>query len=166
MERIVLALLEHIKEAMPDILLVDEDYGQLDMIDNSEADTYPLTMPAVLINADSVEWQNRRGLAQLGVATIRVNLIIDCYDDHHYGSDTEDKITDRHAMLRTLTEALQGFRPLESDGAAMVRTASAFATAAHGIKVYSTTYTLEVYENFDTTGTMKAATPDVTVRPL
>lgn len=48
------ALIEHIKEAMPDLLLVDEDYGQLDMID-SEQDTYPLTMPAVLINADAVE---------------------------------------------------------------------------------------------------------------
>lgn len=47
------ALIEYIKQAMPDLLLVDEDYGQLDMID-SEQDTYPLTMPAVLINADAL----------------------------------------------------------------------------------------------------------------
>ena len=52
MERIMQALIEHIKQAMPDLLLVDEDYGQLDMID-SEQDTYPLTMPAVLINAST-----------------------------------------------------------------------------------------------------------------
>ena len=160
MERIMQALIEHIKEAMPDILLVDEDYGQLDMID-SEQDTYPLTMPAVLINADAVEWQNRRGLSQMGVATVRVNLILDCYDDHHYGSTTEDRIADRHALLRTLTEALQGFRPLGTDGAAMVRTASQFATVNHGIKVYSTTYMLEVYEDFEPATMKKEAVPRV-----
>jgi hypothetical protein len=154
------ALIEHIKEAMPDLLLVDEDYGQLDMID-SEQDTYPLTMPAVLINADAVEWQNRRGLSQMGVATVRVNLILDCYDDHHYGSTTEDRIADRHALLRTLTEALQGFRPLGTDGAAMVRTASQFATVNHGIKVYSTTYMLEVYEDFEPATMKKEAVPRV-----
>lgn len=156
------ALIEHIKEAMPGLLLVDEDYGQLDMID-SEQDTYPLTMPAVLINADAVEWQNRGQLNQLGTATVRVNLILDCYDDHHYGSTTEDNIADRHALLRTLTEALQGFRPVGGEGAAMVRTASQFATASHGIKVYSTTYTLEVYEDFKPETIKKAAVPEVDV---
>lgn len=160
MEQIMLSLIEHIKEAMPELLLVDEDTGQLDMID-SEQDTYPLTMPAVLINADAVEWQNRRGLSQMGVATVRVNLVLDCYDDHHYGSTTEDMIADRHALLRTLTEALQGFRPLGTDGAAMVRTASQFATANHGIKVYSTTYTLEVYEDFEPETMKKEAVPKV-----
>jgi hypothetical protein len=102
----------------------------------------------------------------MGVATVRVNLILDCYDDHHYGSTTEDMIADRHALLRTLTEALQGFRPLGTDGAAMVRTASQFATANHGIKVYSTTYTLEVYEDFEPEAMKKEAVPRVTVEPL
>jgi hypothetical protein len=95
-----------------------------------------------------------------------VNLILDCYDDHHYRSTTEDMIADRHALLRTLTEALQGFRPLGTDGAAMVRTASQFATANHGIKVYSTTYTLEVYEGFKPETIKSAAVPKVTVEPL
>ena len=54
MERLLLNLVRHIGKSMPEIKVVDEDYGQLEMIDMTDRDTYPLTFPAVLIDAPDV----------------------------------------------------------------------------------------------------------------
>ena len=43
---------------MPELSTIDEDYGQLEMINQENRDTYPLTYPAVLIDASEVMWSN------------------------------------------------------------------------------------------------------------
>lgn len=144
MESILEDLVRLIGGSMPVMKVVDEDYGQLEFIDQESRDTYPLTFPAVLIDAPDVSWSNIGGLSQKGVATVRVRLIIDCYDDTHYTSGTVEKIADREKIRRQLHELLQGHRV---DGhSALIRTSSRFYTFNHGIKVYESTYTLEVTE--------------------
>lgn len=144
MESILEDLVRLIGGSMPVMKVVDEDYGQLEFIDQESRDTYPLTFPAVLIDAPDVSWSNIGGLSQKGVATVRVRLIIDCYDDTHYTSGTVEKIADRERIRRQLHELLQGHRV---DGySALIRTSSRFYTFNHGIKVYESTYTIEVTE--------------------
>lgn len=46
MELLLYHLIDHIKENMPSLSLVDEDYGQLEAIDKEDVDTYPVTFPA------------------------------------------------------------------------------------------------------------------------
>ena len=129
---------------MPELQVVDEDYGQLEAIGQENQDMYPLTFPAVLIDAPSADWTNIGGLSQKGNAMVRVKLIIDCYDDTHHRSATTHLIARREEKRRELHKLLQGHRIGEDS--ALIRTNSRFYTANHGIKVYESTYTATVTE--------------------
>lgn len=144
MESILEDLVNLIGNAMPDLKIVDEDYGQLEMLDQENRDAYPLTFPAVLIDAANVEWSTIGGLNQKGTATVRVRLIIDCYDDTHHHSDTMHLIALREEKRRELHKLLQGHRIGEDS--ALIRINSRFFTANHGIKVYESTYTATITE--------------------
>lgn len=52
MEEIFIAIQERIALQMPELSLVDEDYGQL----VTEEDTYPVTFPCVLISTIDTDW--------------------------------------------------------------------------------------------------------------
>ena len=147
MEYIISELIPRIAQAMPSLTLVDEDYGQLENIDDSdeERQMYPITFPCVLIDAPETEWSNLAPGVQKGITTVRVRLCIDCYDDTHYGSDTVERADSRNELRHQLHAVLQGFRPA-GDGC-LVRTASRFYTFNHGIKVYEIVYKTTVSES-------------------
>lgn len=161
MEKLLESLIKLFGEAMPELLTVDEDYGQLEMLNQENRDTYPLTFPAVLIDAPDVTWSNIAGLSQKGEATIRVKLIIDCYDDTHYGSTTTDRIEGRAALRRKVHELLQGYRI--DDETELIRTNSRFYTWDHGIKVYEQTYTGIVTEMLKPETVKASASPKVVI---
>lgn len=144
MEHILMELVNLVGENMPEMKTVDEDYGQLEMIDETTRESYPLTFPAVLIDAPDTTWSNVRGKDQTGTCTVRVRLIIDCYDDTHYRSGTVDKIKERDDLRKRLHVLLQGRRITEEGE--LIRTNSRFYTENHGIKVYESTYTVAVTE--------------------
>lgn len=142
MELFLYHLINHIKENMPSLSMVDEDYGQLEALDRDNVDMYPITFPAVLVDAPVTVWDNIAGKSQMGKTTVVVRLILDCYDDHHYGSDTTGGILHRAEMLNSLHRMLQCHRPT-GDGE-MIREKSRFYTWNHGIKVYEMTYSVSV----------------------
>ena len=161
MEKLLESLIDLFGQEMPELRTVDEDYGQLEMINQENRDTYPLTFPAVLIDAPDVSWSNIGGLSQKGTATIRVRLIIDCYDDTHYGSDTTELIAERAALRAKVHKLLQGYRI--EDITELIRTNSRFYTWDHGIKVYEQTYTGVVTELLLPETVSKQAAPKVTI---
>ena len=161
MEKLLESLIELFGEEMPELRTVDEDYGQLEMINQQNRDTYPLLFPAVLIDAPDIIWSNIEGLSQKGTATIRAKLIIDCYDDTHYGSTTTDLIAERAALRRKVHKLLQGYR---IEGVTqLIRSGSRFYTWDHGIKVYEQTYTGVVTELLEPETEPVQATPKVTI---
>lgn len=164
MEQIIRTLIGHIQSSMPQLALVDEDYGQLEYIDKEDVDTYPLVMPAVLIDTPETSWTDTTDGAQKGTCTVRVRLILDCYDDTHATSGTLDRVAGREQMRHGLHKLLQGFRP-DADGA-LVRTQSRFYTWNHGIKVYEQTYTTTTSEQVADTPAVATARPVVQVRTL
>ncbi len=164
MEELLQGLIDLLGEEMPELSTIDEDYGQLEMINREDRSTYPLTYPAVLIDASDVVWSNLAGLSQKGQATIRVRLIIDCYDDTHYGSNTTELIADRAALRAKLHKLLQGFRIEKTDQ--MIRQSSRFYTWDHGIKVYEQTYTGTVTEMILPEGEQAQAAPKVTAQVI
>lgn len=147
---------------MPELSTIDEDYGQLEMINQENRDTYPLTYPALLIDAPDVQWSNIEGLSQKGTANIRARLIIDCYDDTHHGSGTTSYIAQRAAMRAKVHKLLQGHR-VDGQGP-LIRSSSRFYTWDHGIKVYEQTYTCVVTEMLEPETEEVQAQPRVTVR--
>lgn len=144
MESILANTIAHIARELPWARTVDEDYGQLEALDNENLDMYPLTYPAILIDLPGTDWTDTGDLAQRGTCEVRVRLILDCYDDTHAGSHTIDRIMQREEKRKALHALLQGYRP-SSEGA-LIRTRSRFFTFNHGIKVYEETYTCALSE--------------------
>ena len=60
MEDILADLVNVIGGAM-ELGTVDEDYGQLEMLDQEDRDSYPLVFPAVLVDAPDTLWSNIAG---------------------------------------------------------------------------------------------------------
>ena len=56
MELFLYQIIDHVKEFMPNLSLVDENYGQLENIDQANTDMYPITFPAVLIDLQEASW--------------------------------------------------------------------------------------------------------------
>ena len=146
MEYLILPIIQHVSGGMPELMVVDEDYGQLEVIDDEGKQMYPLTYPAVLIDLEKVDWSDISGSSQLGEARIKARLIIDCYEDTHIGSDTELFIRQREELRGRLHRLLQGFRPSGEAGSGLKREESRFYTFNHGIKVYQEVYTCRVSE--------------------
>ena len=144
MESLLVNLTGKIAGELPWVRTVDEDYGQLEALDDENIDMYPLTFPAVLIDLPGTEWSDAGDLSQRGVCEVRVRLAIDCYDDTHAGSQTTDRIMQREEKRKALHALLQGYR-VSSEGA-LIRTRSKFFTFNHGIKVYEATYTCATSE--------------------
>lgn len=55
MEYLLSKLLQHVATSLPEVNLVDEDYGQLENLDQSDRQMYPLVYPAVLIEPSELE---------------------------------------------------------------------------------------------------------------
>ena len=56
MDEIFIAIMEQIAQEMPELSLIDEDYGQLEM--GAEEDQYPVTFPCVLIGNTNSDWHD------------------------------------------------------------------------------------------------------------
>lgn len=142
MDELYLKIMQHIAAAMPQLSLVDEDYGQLE----TQEDTYPVTFPCVLVGNMSGDWKDLGySGAQEGTVTLTVRLAIDCYDDTHIGSTQEQRIAGRQEQARQLHKALQT-RRFVNDMGPLSRVKSQDYALPHGIKVYEQTYQFEYHD--------------------
>lgn len=64
MDELFSLFIQRISERMPELTLVDEDYGQLEA--GLEEETYPVTFPCVLIGNLEADWENLTGGGQRG----------------------------------------------------------------------------------------------------
>ena len=103
MEEIFTSILKLINDEMPELSLVDEDYGQLETAE----DTYPVTFPCALIGNMEADWEEIGMGTQKGMVTLTARLAIDCYDDTHIGSGTTAKVAERLQMANRLYTTLQ-----------------------------------------------------------
>ena len=84
MDEIFIAIMEQIAQEMPELSLIDEDYGQLEM--GAEEDQYPVTFPCVLIGNASSDWHD------LGYGVQKSELSIQtCYDSTKFQCNSYTK---------------------------------------------------------------------------
>ncbi|MEA5061849.1 MAG: hypothetical protein VB054_00755 [Petrimonas sp.] len=163
MELLFLSLQKQLADNMPEIALIDEDYGQLTL--NSEEDTYPVTFPCILIGIRGAQdWKNLAGKSQKGDVTVDIKLAIDCYDDTHHipGMDANtkalfnSKAVKRMQLAKKVHLLLQNFAGkilLDESGETLdkyfmplKRSSNVFYNMPHGIKVYEQSYTVTVMD--------------------
>ena len=77
MESLLVNLIDRLARELPWARTVDEDYGQLEALDDENFDMYPLTFPAILIDLPGTEWSDAGDWTQRGVCEVRVRLAID-----------------------------------------------------------------------------------------
>ncbi len=139
MNEVLTELIARLGQKVPELRLIDEDYGQLEP---NPGDQYPVVFPCVLLSTVGVEWADM-GIpgpnVQRGTAEITVRLAIDCYDDTHAGSGTTDRIAARAQLNRRVVKALHGYRPKGSIGP-MSRVRSDSSTTVYNWKIYETTF--------------------------
>ena len=102
MDEIFIAIMEQIAQEMPELSLIDEDYGQLEM--GAEEDQYPVTFPCVLIGNTNSDWHDLGYGAQKSESALTVRLAIDCYDDTSYASGTYDKVRERQQLAEEIIQ--------------------------------------------------------------
>lgn len=145
MERLFNDLIKHLAEKLGSkVNLIDEDYGQLDDLQNGN-DRYPVTFPALLISMPDTTWQDIKPNRQMGRATLTVTLAMDCYDDTHYGSGQEEKAAERMRLAEEVNGYIHGWS-FEGCAGPMRRSRTQCYSLMGGIKVYAHTYTTSVEE--------------------
>lgn len=144
MDEIFINIMERIAGSMPELSLIDEDYGQLEM--SAEEDKYPVTFPCVLIGNIDADWRDLGLGSQKGTALITVRLAIDCYDDTSFASGTYDKISERRQMDRKLYKTLHRFKSARC-ATPLVRVKSRDYAMPGYIKVFETTYAFTINDN-------------------
>ena len=142
MDKIILAIMQQLRQGLPELSYIDEDYGQLE---SSDEDGYPVTFPAVLIENPDTDWETIGFKAQTGTTFISFKLAIDCYDDTHVGSGTEDKISERYAINRKIYDIFQDCI-LDERMEGMNRVKSKSYTMDGGIKVYETIFCFDFHD--------------------
>ena len=145
MEELLLKMLRHIKEEIPELSYIDEDTGQLE----TNEDTYPVTFPCVLIGNTQINWKDL-GVSgsQKGDGSIIVRLAIDCYSDTHIGSTQEEGITERQRFAKRIFKALQCEVLCESISP-LSRIKSRDYTLPGNIQVYEQMYQFDIHEEMD-----------------
>lgn len=142
MEQIFISILELISREMPELSLVDEDYGQLE----TDEDTYPVTFPCALVGNMEAEWDDIGMGTQKGIVTLTARLAIDCYDDTHIGSTTTEKAAERLHMANRLYAVLQdSLHSQEMEP--MYRTKSRCYSLPGMIKVYEYVFQFELHDD-------------------
>ncbi len=144
MEEVFIKIMEETAASMPELSLIDEDYGQLEM--GAEEDGYPVTFPCVLIGNTESTWSDIGTSYQKSNSTITVRLAMDCYDDTHYASGSYEKTRKRVRLANKLYKALQGLR-CSGNSTALTRVRSGSYTLPGLIKVYELTYAFRLVEN-------------------
>jgi len=145
MEELFIALQKRVADNVPELSLIDEDYGQLQALLNGE-DTYPVTFPSVLIGDIKVKWKNTTPQVQQGEASVTIRLACDCYHDTHYGSGTEEKVRERLQLDNKIYKLLQGYR-VNRDMGRLKRSETIHFSLPGGIKVYETIFIFEVVDS-------------------
>ena len=143
MEEIFIAIMEQIAREMPELSLVDEDYGQLEM--GADEDHYPVTFPCVLIGNTDSSWNDLGYGAQNSESTVTVRLAIDCYHDTSYASGTYGKARGRQQLANKLYKALQGLECSE-DASPLVREKSRDYALPGYIKVFEMTFSFTLHD--------------------
>lgn len=143
MEEIFIAIMEQIAREMPELSLIDEDYGQLEM--GANEDHYPVTFPCVLIGNTDSNWNDLGYGAQNSESFVTVRLAIDCYDDTSYASGTYDKVRERQQMANKLYTVLQCLECSE-DASPLVREKSRDYALSGYIKVFEMTFSFTLHD--------------------
>lgn len=141
MDEILINIMERIAAEMPELSMLDEDYGQLEM--SAEDDSYPVTFPCVLVGNIEADWRDQGLGCQKGAALVTVRLAIDCYDDTHYSSGTYDRVRERRQSDLRLYKALNRFKSAQC-ATPLVRVKSRDYTLPGFIKVFETTFSFTI----------------------
>lgn len=64
MESLLVNLIDRLSRELPWARTVDEDYGQLEALDDEYIDMYPLTFPAILIDLPGTDWRVRNRVSR------------------------------------------------------------------------------------------------------
>lgn len=148
MEELFLLIQKNIAENVPELSVIDEDYGQLENLLDQNEDMYPLTYPCALIVMPVIDWktlEHEDDEEQEGAAVFTVRVGIDCYNDTHHSSGTSEMIRERLSLVKKVHRAVR-MTVLGDYEEKPRRTSTRTINYPGGIKVYETSYSIPIIE--------------------
>lgn len=143
MDEVYISIMEQLAKDMPELSLIDEDYGQLEM--GAEEDHYPVTFPCVLISDTESQWHDLGYGAQKSETMLTVRLAIDCYHDTSYASGTYDDVRNRQQLANKVYKTLQCLQ-CTGDTSPLVREKSRSYALPGYIKVCEFTFSFTMHD--------------------
>lgn len=151
MEEVYLKIAELIREAVPEIVHIDEDTGQLYPAQYDDRYEYPLLFPCLLVDASTVDWKaENQVVSQRGTISITIKLAFKCDEDSHYSSIEHGndfrQLKERQRIGKNVVKALHGYS-FGDWTSSMLRRQTRNYSIPGRVKVYETTFAMSVYES-------------------
>jgi hypothetical protein len=133
MKQILNAVTTLLKQGIPTLKYIDENWGQLDVTERPS-----VRFPAVLVDMYSAQWNNKGARMQVGVVLMRIVVA-----DLPLNKDKKDNIYD---LMHSVHTCLHGFCPDESRASNFRRATSSLIRRQDGIRQYEVMYQVVVSE--------------------
>lgn len=143
MEELIYQISECIQGNLPEVITVDEDYGQLNIEEN---ESFGFPTPAVLIGTPETVWESQGPKTQRGKCTVRISLLLDCINGA-YGSTAVERMLYRRRLADNLHSLLQGKKIAGFN--VMNRVSSVTQSLLGEMVVYQTDYEVVVFETVE-----------------
>lgn len=143
MEELFLKVSGRLAQQMPELTLIDEDCGQLQL--SGDQDEYPVTFPCVLIDMGQIDWQQNSG-ALRGRGNLVIKLAFDCYEDTHYAAGTTAHLHQRLDAEKRMRRALHQYC-FGAEYSPMQLVQSRFYSIYGRKKVYESTFSIRITED-------------------
>lgn len=142
MEAIITAVKNRITALNPAFKYVDEDWGQLDYY----SPQFPVKWPCLLVDVQTVQWQNEGNLMQKGLATVSIKIA------HLRLSNSSAKAPQQQqqnnnsffALTQGVFKSLHGFTANNEVFTALIRVSERRVQRDDGVKVYEMVFTTQV----------------------
>lgn len=107
LEPLYKAIRDHLKEQVPELMIIDLDIGQLEM----QADNYPILPPAVFIDFAAPAWINTSQHLYICDVQCVFRIVFDVYEDVSNLTPTEvsDAAFEKLALQDKIHKVLAGF---------------------------------------------------------
>jgi hypothetical protein len=108
--QLLIDLCDHLKEAVPKLKWIDQDFGQLELFEDRPA----VSFPCALIDFQNATYSNHAELTQEGDLTVLVRLGFTPFSNSHVGASlaVRKKALEYYEIEQKVFIALQGWSPL------------------------------------------------------
>lgn len=143
MKEILTNVLDRLAGTVPELMYIDENWGQLDFYKPNA----PVKYPAAVIDFEKVYWENMGDLTQNATAVITINIATLRLSGSSSGvtSQRRAEAFEIYDIIDKVVHSLHGWAPVETCSC-LVRSETTKMGVVDGIKKYQLRFSCQIYD--------------------